>query len=165
MNEKFKISAPAMVFKTESHVQEAFDKNKLNCDVIIVMPFQGPKSNGMPELHGLTSILSIIQDKGFKVALLTDGRMSGASGKVPAIIHVCPEAADEGTIGLIEDGNIIEIDLIKGNLNVTLSKNVSIKAPYKEVNNTFGRSIFSNLRNTSATAEEGGGINMIKTYK
>ena len=164
-NEKFKISAPAMVFKTESSVQEAFDSNKLNCDVIIVMPFQGPKANGMPELHGLTSILSIIQDKGYKVALLTDGRMSGASGKVPAIIHVCPEAADGGMIGLIEDGNIIGIDLIKGNLNVTLSKNVSMKVPDKEANNTFGRSIFSNLRSTSSSAEEGGGINLIKSFK
>ena len=98
-----KIKAPAMVFDNQIDVKEAYDKGLLNRDVVIVVRFQGPKANGMPELHALTPILSNIQDLGFKVALLTDGRMSGASGKVPAAIHITPEAMDNGVIGKIKD--------------------------------------------------------------
>ena len=107
--ENQKIKAPAMVFNDQSDVKKAYEKGLLNKDVVIVVRFQGPKANGMPELHALTPILSNIQDLGFKVALLTDGRMSGASGKVPAAIHVIPEALDNGIIGKILDGDIIDI--------------------------------------------------------
>ena len=113
-----KIKAPAMVFDNQNEVKEAYDKGLLNRDVIIVVRFQGPKANGMPELHALTPILSNIQDLGFKVGLLTDGRMSGASGKVPAAIHITPEAMDKGVIGQIENGDEIEIDAISGSINL-----------------------------------------------
>ena len=105
-----KIKAPAMVFNNQTDVKKAYEKGLLNKDVVVVVRFQGPKANGMPELHALTPILSNIQDLGFKVALLTDGRMSGASGKVPAAIHVIPEALDNGIIGKILYGDIIYID-------------------------------------------------------
>ena len=113
-----KIKAPAMVFDNQIDVKEAYDKGLLNRDVVIVVRFQGPKANGMPELHALTPILSNIQDLGFKVALLTDGRMSGASGKVPAAIHITPEAMDNGVIGKIKDGDEIEIDAVSGHINL-----------------------------------------------
>ena len=114
--ENQKIKAPAMVFNNQTDVKKAYDKGLLNKDVVVVVRFQGPKANGMPELHALTPILSNIQDLGFKVALLTDGRMSGASGKVPAAIHVIPEALDNGIIGKILDGDIIDIDATSGSL-------------------------------------------------
>ena len=113
-----KIKAPAMVFDNQNEVKEAYDKGLLSRDVIIVVRFQGPKANGMPELHALTPILSNIQDLGFKVGLLTDGRMSGASGKVPAAIHITPEAMDKGVIGKIKNGDEIEIDAISGSINL-----------------------------------------------
>ena len=113
-----KIKAPAMVFDNQIDVKEAYDKGLLNRDVVIVVRFQGPKANGMPELHALTPILSNIQDLGFKVALLTDGRMSGVSGKVPAAIHITPEAMDNGVIGKIKDGDEIEIDAVSGHINL-----------------------------------------------
>ena len=113
------IEAPALVFHDQESVKQAFAKGELARDFICVVRFQGPRANGMPELHGLTPILSIIQDQGFKVALLTDGRMSGASGKIPAAIHVSPEATMDGPIAKIRDGDVIRIDANKGVLEIS----------------------------------------------
>lgn len=119
--ERHIIEAPAIVFHDQQELQDAFKDGKLNRDFIAVVRFQGPKANGMPELHRLTPPLGVLQDRGFKVALVTDGRMSGASGKVPAAIHVTPEASDCGPISLIRDGDIIRLDAISGTLEVLVS--------------------------------------------
>ena len=164
--ENQKIKAPAMVFNNQTDVKKAYEKGLLNKDVVIVVSFQGPKANGMPELHALTPILSNIQDLGFKVALLTDGRMSGASGKVPAAIHVIPEALDNGIIGKILDGDIIDIDATSGRIEVneTVAKR-DIKVPSKNnQNNTFGRNLFSLLRQNASSAENGAGLDIINNY-
>ena len=161
-----KIKAPAMVFNNQTDVKKAYEKGLLNKDVVVVVRFQGPKANGMPELHALTPILSNIQDLGFKVALLTDGRMSGASGKVPAAIHVIPEALDNGIIGKILDGDIIDIDAPSGRIEVneTVAKR-DIKVPSKyNQNNTFGRNLFSLLRQNASSAENGAGLDIINNY-
>ena len=161
-----KIKAPAMVFNNQTDVKKAYEKGLLNKDVVVVVRFQGPKANGMPELHALTPILSNIQDLGFKVALLTDGRMSGASGKVPAAIHVIPEALDNGIIGKILDGDIIDIDAASGRIEVneTVAKR-DIKVPSKDnQNNTFGRNLFSLLRQNASSAENGAGLDIINNY-
>ena len=161
-----KIKAPAMVFDNQIDVKEAYDKGLLNRDVVIVVRFQGPKANGMPELHALTPILSNIQDLGFKVALLTDGRMSGASGKVPAAIHITPEAMDNGVIGKIKDGDEIEIDAIYGHIN--LNENYAdraLKFPNdRNDQSSFGRNLFSLLRQNATNAENGAGLNLIDTH-
>ena len=164
--ENQKIKAPAMVFNNQTDVKKAYEKGLLNKDVVVVVRFQGPKANGMPELHALTPILSNIQDLGFKVALLTDGRMSGASGKVPAAIHVIPEALDNGIIGKILDGDIIDIDAVSGRIEVneTVAKR-DIKVPSKyNQNNTFGRNLFSLLRQNASSAENGAGLDIINNY-
>ena len=161
-----KIKAPAMVFDNQIDVKEAYDKGLLNRDVVIVVRFQGPKANGMPELHALTPILSNIQDLGFKVALLTDGRMSGASGKVPAAIHITPEAMDNGVIGKIKDGDEIEIDAISGHIN--LNENYEDRASKfpndRNDQRSFGRNLFSLLRQNATNAENGAGLNLIDTH-
>ena len=161
-----KIKAPAMVFDNQIDVKEAYDKGLLNRDMVIVVRFQGPKANGMPELHALTPILSNIQDLGFKVALLTDGRMSGASGKVPAAIHITPEAMDNGVIGKIKDGDEIEIDAISGHIN--LNENYAeraLKFPNdRNDQSSFGRNLFSLLRQNATSAENGAGLNLIDTH-
>ena len=154
------------VFNNQTDVKKAYEKGLLNKDVVVVVRFQGPKANGMPELHALTPILSNIQDLGFKVALLTDGRMSGASGKVPAAIHVIPEALDNGIIGKILDGDIIDIDATSGRIEVneTVAKR-DIKVPSKyNQNNTFGRNLFSLLRQNASSAENGAGLDIINNY-
>ena len=164
--ENQKIKAPAMVFNNQTDVKKAYEKGLLNKDVVVVVRFQGPKANGMPELHALTPILSNIQDLGFKVALLTDGRMSGASGKVPAAIHVIPEALDNGIIGKILDGDIIDIDATSGRIEVneTVAKR-DIKVPSKNnQNNTFGRNLFTLLRQNASSAENGAGLDIINNY-
>ena len=164
--ENQKIKAPAMVFNNQTDVKKAYEKGLLNKDVVIVVRFQGPKANGMPELHALTPILSNIQDLGFKVALLTDGRMSGASGKVPAAIHVIPEALDNGIIGKILDGDIIDIDATSGRIEVneTVAKrDTKVPSKYNQ-NNTFGRNLFSLLRQNASSAENGAGLDIINNY-
>ena len=164
--ENQKIKAPAMVFNNQTDVKKAYEKGLLNKDVVVVVRFQGPKANGMPELHALTPILSNIQDLGFKVALLTDGRMSGASGKVPAAIHVIPEALDNGIIGKILDGDIIDIDAASGRIEVneTVAKrNIKVPSKYNQ-NNTFGRNLFSLLRQNASSAENGAGLDIINNY-
>ena len=160
------IKAPALVFDNQLDVKKAYDKGLLNRDVIIVVRFQGPKANGMPELHALTPILSNIQDLGFKVGLLTDGRMSGASGKVPAAIHLNPETLDNGLISLIEDGDEIEINAISGtiNLNENFSGRESILSDNNNTPSNFGRNLFSLLRHNASNAENGAGLDLINTH-
>lgn len=116
--DKHLIEAPAKVFHDQEAVKTAFDAGELEGDFVCVVRFQGPKANGMPELHSLTPVLGLLQDRGQKVALVTDGRMSGASGKVPAAIHVSPEAMDGGSIARIRNGDLIRLDVDNGHLEV-----------------------------------------------
>jgi phosphogluconate dehydratase len=120
--ERHIIEAPVKTFHDQDSVKQAYKDGKLNQDVIIVVRFQGPKANGMPELHGLTPTLSNLQDQGFKVALITDGRMSGASGKVPAAIHLAPEACDGGPIAKLREGDIVRLDATNGSLQVLIDE-------------------------------------------
>jgi phosphogluconate dehydratase len=135
----------------------------LNRDFIAVIRFQGPKANGMPELHKLTTVLGILQDRGHKVALVTDGRMSGASGKVPAAIHVTPEALDGGPISRIADGDIVRLDANAGTLEVLLSAE-DLKARPKATAdlsaNDFGmgRELFGVFRQTAGRADQGASV-------
>jgi phosphogluconate dehydratase len=110
------VEAPCAVFHDQKSLVNAFKRGKLNRDVVAVIRFQGPKANGMPELHQLTPSLGVLQDRGYKVALLTDGRMSGASGKVPAAIHLTPEAVDGGPIARLRDGDVIRVDSEAGTI-------------------------------------------------
>ena len=114
--ERHIVEAPARVFQDQDSVKAAFRAGEFTSDTVIVVRFQGPKANGMPELHGLTPTLAVLQDRGLKVALVTDGRMSGASGKVPSAIHVCPEAADGGPLARVRDGDVIRVDAVAGTI-------------------------------------------------
>ncbi len=116
--ERHVIEAPARIFQDQNDVKEAFKNNEFTTDTVVVVRFQGPQANGMPELHSLTPTLSILQERGLKVALVTDGRMSGASGKVPAAIHVSPEAAAGGPLARLRDGDIVRLDATSGTLSV-----------------------------------------------
>lgn len=116
--ERHVIEAPARVFADQESVKDAFKAGEFTGDMVVVVRFQGPRSNGMPELHGLTPVLSVLQDRGLKVALVTDGRMSGASGKVPAAIHISPEAALGGPLAKVCDGDVIRVDATNGTLDV-----------------------------------------------
>ena len=116
------VEAPIRVFHDQEAVKQAFKDGELNRDVIVVVRFQGPRANGMPELHSLTPALSVLQDKGHKVALVTDGRMSGASGKVPAAIHLAPEAAAGGVIAKLQDGDVLRLDAEDGTLSALITQ-------------------------------------------
>jgi len=152
------IEAPAIVFHEQSDLIKAFKNGELEKDFIAVLPFQGPKHNGMPELHQLTPTLTVLQKKGFKVALVTDGRMSGASGKAPAAIHLTPEAKDGGTIAKIRTGDIIRLDSYHGELTVMNQAEVEAReATYISNEDTFafGRELFANVRRLVTKSEEG----------
>ena len=116
--ERHVIEAPVRVFHDQNAVKAAFKAGEFTSDTIVVVRFQGPQANGMPELHSLTPTLSILQERGLKVALVTDGRMSGASGKVPAAIHISPEAAAGGPIAKLRDGDVVRLDAVAGTLTV-----------------------------------------------
>ena len=154
------ITAPARVFGSQDALYAAFEAGDLNCDFVAVLRFQGPSANGMPELHKLTPALGVLQDKGYKVALVTDGRMSGASGKIPAAIHICPEAAKGGPLARVMDGDMITLDAKLGVLSIDLSdaefKNRPV-ALYKPdvASHDFGRNLFSMFRTSSSSAETG----------
>ncbi len=153
--ERWTIEAPARVFATQDEVQAAFKAGELDRDVIVVVRFQGPRANGMPELHKLTPPLGVLQDKGFKVALVTDGRMSGASGKVPAAIHVTPEALGGGPLAYVQDGDVIKLCGHDGLLQIKadiFSREPAI-APRAEPG--MGRELFAMLRNHADGAEAG----------
>ncbi|MFT7234800.1 MAG: phosphogluconate dehydratase [Methylophagaceae bacterium] len=154
------VEAPAMVFDNQDDVLVAFKKGELDKDVIVVLCFQGPKSNGMPELHKLTPPLGVLQDRGFKVALVTDGRMSGASGKVPSAIHMCPESADGSMLTKVRNGDIIHLNTETGELNVLvddkeLSERVACVMANTEHHYGMGRELFDSFRRGVSTAETG----------
>lgn len=155
------IEAPAAVFHSQDAVKKAFQSDALNRDVIVVLRYQGPSANGMPELHNLTPFLAIIQDRGFKVALVTDGRMSGASGKVPAAIHLSPEAAAGGPIAQIQDGDMLRLNAVTGTLE-TLAENWQdrhiIHPELSENEEGMGRELFSMFRRTAGPASQGAGV-------
>ena len=154
------ITAPARVFVSQSAFAEAFDAGELNSDLVAVVPFQGPQANGMPELHKLTPYLSVLQNKGFKVALMTDGRMSGASGKILAAIQVTPEAKTGGLIGRIADGDIITIDAEAGKMMVEADLSTREHRTQDTSANTtgMGRELFSSFRKEVSSAESGASI-------
>ena len=149
------IEAPARVFHSQDDVQAAFKAGELDRDVVIVVRFQGPRANGMPELHKLTPALGVLQDKGFKVALVTDGRMSGASGKVPAAIHCTPEALNGGSIALIEDGDIVRLCAHEGKLDVLADLSGRKPATPPAFHEGVGRELFALMRANADGAEQG----------
>ncbi|MBV2129847.1 phosphogluconate dehydratase [Arsukibacterium indicum] len=154
------IKAPAVVFHSQHELDAAFKAGELNKDCIVVVRFQGPKACGMPELHKLTPPLGVLQDKGFKVALVTDGRMSGASGKVPAAIHVTPEALDGGAISRIQTGDMMLVDGNTGKLEVLVDEaEFNARAPAKsDLSHNYygmGREMFGAMRNQLSGAEQG----------
>ena len=159
--ERHIVEAPARVFHTQDAVKEAFKAGEFTSDTIIVVRFQGPKSNGMPELHGLTPVLAVLQDRGLKVALVTDGRMSGASGKVPSAIHVCPEAADNGPIARLQDGDTVRLDATTGTIEV-LGVDIAARAPatadLSGNGNGVGRELFEVFRQNVGLAADGAGV-------
>jgi phosphogluconate dehydratase len=154
------VEASAIVFNSQEAFKEAFERGDLERDFIAVVRFQGPKANGMPELHKLTPYLGILQDRGFNVALITDGRMSGASGKIPAAIHLYPEAIAGGPIAKIQDGDLVRLDAEQQHLNVLISaeewqkrsaaEHIPTDNPY-----SYGRDLFAGMRANVGTAEEG----------
>ena len=161
--DKHIIEAPALIFNSQDELLSAFDEEKLDQDFIAVIRFQGPKANGMPELHKLTPPLSVIQNKGFKVAIVTDGRMSGASGKIPAAIHMSPEAAAGGSIAKIRDGDIIRLNAVVGSMNVLVDdgewdKREPVKMTKEQKLNNghgIGRELFGSMRKNVLSAEKG----------
>jgi phosphogluconate dehydratase len=151
------VEAPAIVFYEQADLIAAFKRGELDKDFIAVVPFQGPKFNGMPELHSLTPTLTILQKKGFKVGLVTDGRMSGASGKVPAAIHLTPEAYDGGLISKIQTGDMIRLDSEMGVIEVWNETEVLERPAIQKDNSQFhfGRELFTKLRAGVSMSEEG----------
>jgi phosphogluconate dehydratase len=154
--ERWLVEAPARCFSDQNEVLEAFKAGELDRDCAVVVRFQGPRANGMPELHKLTPTLGVLQDRGHKVALITDGRMSGASGKVPAAIHVSPEALPDGPLARVRDGDIIRLDGHSGKLEavgVDLGSRAPANSPPPPVGT--GRELFAMMRLTASKAEEG----------
>jgi phosphogluconate dehydratase len=154
------IKAPAIVFEDQHELQTAFDAGELEKDFVAVVRFQGPKARGMPELHKLTPLLGVLQDKGFKVALVTDGRMSGASGKVPAAIHLCPEALDGGLIAKVQTGDMVNLNGETGELTLLVDdKELALRDVAQfQVNGHhegMGRELFGFMRRNLSSAETG----------
>ncbi|MBY3377987.1 phosphogluconate dehydratase [Rhizobium laguerreae] len=161
--ERHIIEAPAIIFHSQQELQDAFKEGKLNRDFIAVVRFQGPKANGMPELHKLTPPLGVLQDRGFRVALLTDGRMSGASGKVPAAIHVTPEAVDGGPIARIREGDIIRLDAIKGTLELLvdaadMAEREPVVVDLSDNEFGMGRELFAPFRRAVGPSDQGASV-------
>jgi phosphogluconate dehydratase len=157
------VEAPARVFDDQEHVMEAFKSGALARDVIVVVRFQGPRANGMPELHKLTPCLASLQDKGFKVALVTDGRMSGASGNVPAAIHVTPECVGGGPLAKVRDGDVLRLDSTAGVLEARVpeeewSRRQLATADLARNDAGTGRELFKVFRANAAGAEQGAGL-------
>lgn len=155
-----KITAPAVVFEDQFELDSAFKSGELDKDCIVVVRFQGPKAIGMPELHRLTPPLGVLQDRGYKVALVTDGRMSGASGKVPAAIHVTPEAYDGGMLARVQNGDMIELDADTGTLKLQITDEELAAREPKQADIEhhrigMGREMFAGVRGLLTGAEEG----------
>ncbi|WP_417863000.1 phosphogluconate dehydratase [Vreelandella venusta] len=156
------VEAPVKIFADQNEMKAAFESGDLDRDVIVVVRFQGPKANGMPELHKLTPFLGVLQDRGFKVALVTDGRMSGASGKVPAAIHISPEALDGGPLSKLRDGDIVRLDANAGTLEAkvaaaTWADRERVVANLDHYHVGLGRELFSGFRHLAMRGEEGAG--------
>ena len=154
------VEAPAVVFDDQDDMMAAFKRGELDKDFVAVIRFQGPKSNGMPELHKLTPPLGLLQDKGYKVALITDGRMSGASGKVPSAIHMCPECADGGPLAKVRNGDLIHLNTETGEVNVLVDKaDFNARKPAvnhaKDHHHGMGRELFAGFRLNASSAETG----------
>jgi phosphogluconate dehydratase len=160
--EHWLVEAKAVVFDTQAGFEQAFKRGELERDLIAVLRFQGPQACGMPELHKLTPYLGVLQDRGFNVALVTDGRMSGASGKVPAAIHLYPEATAGGLISKIENGDVLRLDCNTGSLELLVEDEVLQARPAaqqaKTVTHGMGRELFSNMREQVNSAELGASI-------
>lgn len=157
--ENLYIKQKAIVFNDQLELLEAFNNDELNKDFIAVVKYQGPRANGMPELHKLIPPLGVLISRGYKVALITDGRMSGASGKVPAAIHLSPESLLNGNIAKVQTGDLIEFDAINGNLNVLEKDFETRQIKHIDLSKNelgYGRELFSALRNNFKSAEEGG---------
>jgi phosphogluconate dehydratase len=153
--DRWTIEAPARVFHAQEDVQAAFKAGELDRDVVVIVRFQGPRANGMPELHKLTPALGVLQDRGFKVALVTDGRMSGASGKVPAAIHLTPEALGGGPLAFVQDGDIIKLCGHDGQLEVKADLSTRTAASHTAEENGLGRELFAMMRAGADGAERG----------
>lgn len=161
--ERHVVEAPARVFDSQEALQAAFQAGELDRDVVCVVRWQGPRANGMPELHKLTPPLAVLQGKGFQVALVTDGRMSGASGKVPAAIHVSPEAAAGGPLALLRDGDLVRVDAVAGRLEALVDpaewaarQGATLPPAQAEGNGwALGRELFAGMRRNALAAEEG----------
>ncbi|KFB11127.1 phosphogluconate dehydratase [Nitratireductor basaltis] len=161
--EKRVVEAPAIVFHAQEELQAAFKAGELDRDFVAIIRFQGPKANGMPELHKLTPVLGLLQDRGYHVALVTDGRMSGASGKVPAAIHVTPEALDGGPIGRVQTGDMVRLDAEKGTLEILVDQAEFETRPLAQADlsgNSFGmgRELFEGFRKLASRADEGAAV-------
>lgn len=154
--ERWTIEAPCRVFQTQREVAEAFKTGELDRDVVVVVRFQGPRANGMPELHKLTPPLGVLQDRGYRVALVTDGRMSGASGKVPAAIHCTPEALGGGPLARLRDGDVVRVCAVTGELSTTADLDAREPAPDPLPEPGTGRELFAMFRNFADGAEQGG---------
>lgn len=157
------VKAPAKIFDNQDDLVTQFKAGKLNQDFIAVVRFQGPKANGMPELHKLTPVLSVLQDRGYHVGLVTDGRMSGASGKIPAAIHLTPECVDGGPLSYVQENDIIEINASSGRLFLEISPETLASRPTVNIANAAdhdgtGRELFALFRENVSTAEEGATI-------
>ncbi|MHA3839634.1 phosphogluconate dehydratase [Sphingomonas aestuarii] len=155
--DRWTIEAPARVFSTQQEVQDAFKSGELDRDVVVVVRFQGPRANGMPELHKLTPPLGVLQNRGHRVALVTDGRMSGASGKVPAAIHLSPEALGGGPIGKVRDGDVIRVCAETGQLEALVDANewaARDQAEAPRAADGTGRELFAMMRQADE-AEKG----------
>ncbi|TAM58778.1 MAG: phosphogluconate dehydratase [Rhodanobacter sp.] len=162
-DDRLLIEAPAVVFHDQNEVSAAFKRGELNRDFVAVVRFQGPQANGMPELHKLTPTLALLQDRGHRIALLTDGRMSGASGRVPAAIHVTPEAAASGAIAKIRDGDMIRLDAANGRLDVLMeASELDARLPHtidlSSEHSGMGRELFGLFRQAASTADLGAGV-------
>ncbi|HCE7940529.1 TPA: phosphogluconate dehydratase [Pseudomonas aeruginosa] len=153
------VEAPVRIFHDQASLAAAFKAGELERDLVAVVRFQGPRANGMPELHKLTPFLGVLQDRGFKVALVTDGRMSGASGKVPAAIHVSPEAIAGGPLARLRDGDRVRVDGVNGELRVLVAdaewQARSLEPAPQDGNLGCGRELFAFMRNAMSSAEEG----------
>jgi len=157
--ENLVIEAEAVVFDDQDDLIKAFKNNELNKDFVAVIPFQGPKHKGMPELHKLTPSLTILQKRGYKVGLVTDGRMSGASGKVPSAIHLYPEASEGGIIAKIRTGDLIRLDAKAGEL-MCLESDLELRdlRTLEYNDNSHGRDLFTKVRSLIENGEKGAGI-------
>jgi phosphogluconate dehydratase len=159
--ERHVIEAPARIFHSQDAVKAAFKAGEFTSDTVVVVRFQGPQANGMPELHSLTPTLSVLQDRGLKVALVTDGRMSGASGKVPAAIHVAPEAAAGGPLARVRDGDVLRLDAVAGTLTVLapdFDRRSPVVADLSANEHGIGRELFAAFRRHVGSADTGAAL-------